>query len=124
MVLKNFTIGQMRSHVVFKLNTPTTAATSNREAITTGGQNDVYATLLTTRGRLRKNSGNRGLDFGLIASEDSYELICRFQSGIAAELRVNQKVMVDKDTYTIQSWEVLDQISHWYRFKLNIQVGS
>lgn len=110
--------------MVFKLNTPTTAATSNREAITTGGQNDVYATLLTTRGRLRKNSGNRGLDFGLIASEDSYELICRFQSGIAAELRVNQKVMVDKDTYTIQSWEVLDQISHWYRFKLNIQVGS
>lgn len=111
----------MRSSVVFKTNTPVITATADREAVTTGGQNDVYTTLLTTRGRLRKKSGARGLDFGLIENKESYELLCRFQVSLNAGLKVNGKVFVDLVEYTIQSWEVIDQIKHLYKFDLACQ---
>lgn len=111
----------MRSVVVFKTNTPVVTATSTREAVTTGGQNDVYTTLLTTRGRLRKKSGARGLDLGLIEDRQYYELICRFQSSLNSGLRVNGKVFVDSVEYTIQTWEVIDQINHLYKFDLACQ---
>jgi hypothetical protein len=124
MVLERFTIGQMRSVVVFKSNTPTTNATTNREAVTTGGQNDVYSDLITTRGRLRKKRGDRNLDFGLINSNDSYELICRFGTTLNAGIKSNGKVSVDGVLFTIQSWEVVDQIKHWYKFQIIEQSGS
>lgn len=123
-MIGNLSIGQMRSVVVFLTNTPVTTATATREAVTTGGGNDVYTTLLTTRGRLRKKSGNRGLDLGLLAGQDSYELICRFQSSLESALKVNMKVTVDSANYTITTWEKVDQINHIYKFDLNIQVGS
>lgn len=121
MVLK---IGEMRSSVVFKTNTPTLDKTASRSDVSTGGQNDVYSTILTTRGKLRKKSGGRGLDFGLIVGNDSYELICRFQTALASQLKVNMKVFVDSVEYTIASWEKVDQINHIYKFDLNTQVGS
>lgn len=124
MVLNKITIGQMRSSVVFKINIPTIAATTSREAITTGGQNDVYSNLITTRGRLRKKSGNRTLDLALLAGQDSYELICRFSTSINTEIQVNGKVLVDSIEYTIQSWEVVDQILHWYKFELASQSNT
>lgn len=117
-------IGQMRSSVVFKTNTPTVNATADREAVTTGGENDVYSTLLTTRGRLRKKNGNRGLDLGLLSGQDSYELVCRFQSALESSLKVNMKVFVDSVEYTIASWEKIDQLNHIYKFDLNTQVNS
>lgn len=120
-MIGNLSIGQMRSTVVFLTNTPTIAATTDREAVTTGGLNDVYTTLLTTRGRLRKKSGSRGLDLGLVEDKQYYELICRFQSAINTGLEVNGKVLVDSVLYTIQTWEVIDQIAHLYKFELACQ---
>lgn len=117
-------IGQMRSSVVFKTNTPVITATATREAITTGGENDVYTTLLTTRGRLRKRSGGRNLDLGLLTGQDSYELICRFQSALESALKANMKVFVDGIEYTIVTWQKTDQISHYYKFDLNTQIVS
>lgn len=122
MALKGFTIGEMRSIVVFLANVPTTSATSDREAVTTGGQNDQYTTLLNTRGRLRKSSGYKDLLLGEISGKDSYELICRFDTSLEAGLRANGKVNVDSVSYTIQTWEMIDQIKHIYKFKLNTQV--
>lgn len=124
MGIKGISIGQMRSVVVFRSNTPTVNATASRDAVTTGGQNDVYADFLTTRGRLRKDSGNRHLEQGMIDSEDHYNLICRFQPGLEMFLKVNGKVVVDGRNYTIDNWERVDQISHIYKFKLNITIGS
>lgn len=123
-MIKGFSIGQMRSSVVFKTNAPVTTATTTREAITTGGQNDVYSTSVTTRGRLRKHNGSRGLDLGAITGQDSYELICRYDSTLNSSLKVNMKVFVDSVEYSIQSWEVIDQIRHIYKFQLNTRVGS
>lgn len=111
----------MRSVVVFKTNTPTTSATSDREAVTTGGQNDVYTTLLTTRGRLRKISGGRSLDFGLIENRESYKLLCRFQSALEYSITANMKVDVDNKSFTVDTWEKVDEINHLYEFVLNIQ---
>lgn len=116
MVLK---IGQMRSSVQFLVNVPTAAATTTREAVTTGGLNDVYSVLLTTRGRLRKKSGNRSFMMGLIEIKESYELICRFQSTLESNLRVDNKVLIDSKTYTLNSWEKIDEINHLYVFDLN-----
>ena len=121
MVLK---IGQMRSAVVFKVNTPTASATTDRAAVTSGGQNDSYASSVTTRGRLRKSSGSRSLDLGQLSGQESYELMCRYDSSLNSILKVNGKVTVDNVEYTIQSWEVVDQIKHIYKFQLNTQVGS
>ena len=115
-------LGEMRSTVVFKTNTPVISATADRAAVTTGGQNDAYTTLLTTRGRLRKTNGFKDLLLGEISGKDSYELICRFQSALESGLKVNGKVVVDLVNYTIASWEKIDQLNHLYKFKLNTQV--
>lgn len=124
MALKEFVIGKMRSSVIFLTNTPTTNATNEREAVTTGGQNDVYSTLLTTRGELRKANGFRDLIAGVISGKDSYILTCRFQQTLEVSLKVNGKVTVDGNPFTIDSWEKVDQINHIYRFKLNTQTIS
>jgi hypothetical protein len=123
MIVK-FTIGQMRSTATFLANTPTTSATSEREAVTTGGRNDVLSTLLTTRCRLRPRSGNRGLDLGLLNGTSSFEMICRFGATLNLGIKVNGKVDVDGTRYTIQTWDIVDNINHWYKFDLTTQSGS
>lgn len=105
----------MRSIVVFLANTPTTQG---------AGQVDGYSTLLTTRGRLRKQQGGRSLSFGLIEGDDRYEMICRFQSALESQLKINGKLTVDSVNYTIASWEKVDQVNHLYKFVLNTQVAS
>lgn len=124
MAVKPLKIGIMRSVVVFLTNTPTTAATATLNAVTTGGQNDVYSTLLSTRGRLKKLNGGRMLEMGMIQSEDAYELTCRFQTALETALKVNGKVTVDGAAFTINTWEKMDQINHIYKFKINSEVGS
>lgn len=119
MVLERFTIGQMRSSVEFFVNAATVNATTEREAVTTGGRNDSYVSLLTTRGRLRKKNGNRGLDLGLIESKETYELICRFQSTLESSLATDVKLVIDSKVFTIASWEKIDEIKHFYKFELN-----
>lgn len=104
----------MRSTVVFKSNTPTVTPTR--------GGKDAYSTLLTTRGRLRKESGDRALSFAMISGQDSYILTCRFQSALESGLKVNGKVTVDGQEFTIASWKKIDQVNHWYEFRLNTQV--
>lgn len=123
-MIEQFSIGQMRTTVIFLSNNPTTSATATREAVTTGGQNDVYSSSITTRGRLRKKNGNKDLALGLLSGQDSYELICRFQTAVNSILKVNGKVLVDSVEYTIQTWEVVDQVRHLYKIQLNTQVGS
>lgn len=109
----------MRSLVHFLENNATTSATTERDVVTTGGLNDNYSLLLTTRGRLRKKSGNRGLDLGLIESKETYELICRYQNALESDLQVDVKILIDGKLFTISSWEKIDEIKHIYRFELN-----
>lgn len=118
------TIGQMRSTARFQLNTPTQAATTRTDAIVTGGQVDVYTDFYTTRCRLRQNSASKGLDMGFLGSNNNFEMVCRFDLNMSTLLYVNGKVYVDSVLYTIQSWEVVDQVKHWLKIQLTKQVGS
>lgn len=113
-------IGQMRSVVVFRQNNPIISASTSRAAVTTG-QNDVYADILTTRGRLRAKSDRVAIDLGLVAGESTFELYCRFDS-VFNGVKVNDKVVVDGEQYTIKAITIIDQIKHWYKFDLAIQV--
>ncbi len=117
--MKGFSIAQMRSSVQFLVNAATVNATTDREAIVTGGRNDAYVVLLTTRGRLRRKSASRGLDFGLVESKESYELICRFQADLESNLRIDVKLVINSKVFTISSWEKIDEIDNFYKFSLN-----
>lgn len=111
----------MREVIVFKVNAPTISASGGRQAVTTGGLNDSYSTLITTRGRLRKKSGGRGLNLGIISDSQGYELICRFQSTLENSLRIDTKVDIANGRYTIDTWEKIDNRDHIYKFSLNFE---
>ena len=96
--------------VVFKQNTPTTT--------TSGGGADSYATLVTTDGRLRKRSGNRGLQAGEVGFNSSWELITRYQDTIFNAYRSDMKVDIDGVRYTVQSCDKIDEKRFWLRFDL------
>lgn len=106
-------VGKMTESVVFLANTPTAKG---------AGYVDQYATLLTTRGQLISNSGNRSLNFGAIADNQSYTLICRFQTALAAGLRSDTKVVISGVTYTINSFKLKDQKKHLYEFQIQCQL--
>jgi hypothetical protein len=119
--MKNFHIGQLRQTAIFKVNTPTANATTDRDAVLTGGLNDSYSTLLTTRCKLRKSGGGRSLLQGMISDKESFEMICRFQDGIHNNLRIDTKIDILNFRYTIDSWEVIDEIKNFYKFRLNVE---
>lgn len=100
-------IGEFTKTVVFKQNTPTTLG---------AGKKDAYTTLLTTKGRLKKQSGSRSLGFGDIQITNSYELLVRYQSSLATNLRADVKIEIDSKTFTIQTFEKIGEKNFYYRF--------
>lgn len=108
LAIDTFGIGQMRSVVVFMINQPIDN--------TSGGQDDNYITTVTTRGRLTKKSGKKGLEAGTIQFEKYYELYCRYQSDIV--LNSDTRVVVDGQNYQINDWEFEGEVKHLYIFKL------
>lgn len=105
-------IGELKQVVVFLQNAPTAA--------TTGGQYDNYTTLLTTRGRLRKKSGGRRLDYGEIGNAETYELVCRFRDDLEVAIRVDTRVQIGDYIYTVDTWERVDEQQRIYLFSLNV----
>lgn len=104
MGIADFTIGQMRSRVIFFSNTPAKNDT--------GGLTDVWSELLTTRGRLRRASGQKMNEQGEIVFSKDYELICRYQN--ALQIDTKMKVQIDDDNYRIRDYRLLDEIRHIY----------
>lgn len=102
----------MRSRVQMLKNVPTDA--------TTGGAYDNYGIIVTTRGRLRRSSGNRALTFGEIINDESYELILRYQQAIENDLAINTKFLINGLVYSIDSWEKFEEINFYYRIKMSI----
>jgi hypothetical protein len=96
--------------VVFKSNSP--AGTSSL------GQTDSYSTLLTTRGRLRKQGGIRNLSAGEFALEGNYDLIVRYTDTLYNAIKPDLKVEIDSGTFTIQSWEKMNEERFYLKFVL------
>jgi len=107
-------VGQLNKVVVFKTNTPSTLG---------AGAADSYSTLLTTRGSLKKLSGSRSLSFGELVESNSYEMITRYQSSIASNVRMDTKIEIEGRTFTINSFEKTGEKRFYYRFVLSEQVN-
>ena len=105
-------IGKMDKVCTLKQNTPGTLG---------AGAVDSYATLLTTRGWLRKSSGNRSLTFGDLVGTDSWKLTVRKQAAITANLRHDLKWEINSRTYTIQTWKETGVSDMYYEFDLTEQ---
>jgi head-tail adaptor len=99
--------------VVFKQNTPT--------ASTTGGKIDAYTTLVTTRGSLSKRNTSKGFSAGEHGFDNSYELIVRYQDAIFNAIRTDLKILIDSITYTIHSWEKMEEKRFYLKFTIVAQ---
>ena len=105
-------LGQFDKVVIFKTNTPSTSG---------AGYSDSYATLLTTRGRMRRLSGSRSFSFGDIQETNTWELTTRYQSSLASNLSTSLKAEIDSVTYTVTAWENIDEKKQYFRITLSEQ---
>lgn len=103
-------VGNLNKVVVFKSNTPTAKG---------AGSADGYATLLTTRGHLKKNSGGRGFAFAELSENNSYTLTVRFETALETALSPSVKVEIESRTYTVASWEKMGEKRFYYKIQLN-----
>jgi hypothetical protein len=105
-------IGKMDKVCELLQNTPTAQG---------AGAVDSYAVLLTTRGYLKKSSGSRSLQFADISVNDSWSLIVRKQNQMVNNLRRDMKWRIDNRTFTIDSWEDIEEEHFYYKFYLTEQ---
>lgn len=103
-------VGKMRKVVKFYKNTPAQQG---------AGWKDNYALLLTTRGYLKKDFGDRNGAFGEISSDSSFTLFVRKQDALQNNLSVSIKLIIDNYWYTINSWEEVEHLVLFYRFKIH-----
>ena len=113
MAVVNIAIGEMRSVVLFEQNTPVDNGS--------GGQEDNFIELLTTRGRLRKNKGYKDIEQGDVVFDKGYELICRWRSDLV--INKDTRVTIRGEHYRITDHELVDEIKHWYKFLLSKNDG-
>lgn len=102
-------IGEMRSVVKVMQNQPIDN--------TSGGQDDNFIVLLTTRGKLTRNSGRKGIEAGNLQFDKSFKLETRFQ--VAFAINKDLRISVDDTDYMIVDWYLDNEIKHWYNFILN-----
>ena len=105
-------IGQLNKIVTFKENNPIQKG---------AGKEDVYTTLLSTRGKMTQLSSSRGTQYGEISEGARWELIVRFETDIESNLSIKLRVEYDSRTYTIDSWEKIGEKRFYYKFILSEQ---
>lgn len=104
----------MRQSATFLINNPTVLGQ---------GQQDSYSSLLITRCRLRKKRGDRQMELGLISNQEFYEMVCRYDSVIEDNIRVDNKIIISGVQYSVTTWEKVQEKINWYIFSLAIQKG-
>lgn len=108
-------IGNMDKVVTFYVNTPTDAGA--------GGNNDGYSAALTTRGFLKKQSGDRNSQLYDLAISNTWYLTVRKQNALSAILSPSLKVGVQgkEGLFTVQSWEDVQEDHFYYKLTLSQQ---
>lgn len=102
--------GQLKKVVVFEDNTLTTQG---------AGKKDGWATLLTTRGFLKKSSSRRSLDNAEKVFDNSWELITRYETALETGLAAKTvRVLIETIYYTIDSFDKIDEKRSYYSFRL------
>lgn len=103
----------MRSVIRVEQNTPTPMG---------AGFIDSYTELLTTRGLLVKQTGNRGLDNSAVSQDSRFELFIRFQQALENALnndavKSTRFIHSDGRAFTLVSTEyVSEDKKSFYRF--------
>jgi hypothetical protein len=102
----------MRQVGIFQVNTPSPVD---------GGFLDSYTTQLTTRGYMKKvgndRSGSRTNSGGMLGFQNTYDWICRFQSGLTIDKKC--RWVIDGKNYTIEGFEKIDMKNFYYRFRIS-----
>lgn len=99
MGVKGLTIGKMRTPVKFERSEPNDTDS--------GGQTDHFIEFLSTRGYLKKNKGDRGLEAGAVLLRSDYSLVVRSQQALVEELEDSAtcRIVADNRVFTIDSYE-------------------
>jgi len=104
-----FSIGEMRQVGTFQKNAPVDNDS--------GGQDDAWQTMVTTRGRLTKKSGGKVIEEGSLQFSKSYQWVCRYQSDLVVDQ--DTRLLIDGQPYQIMDWELVDQRQHLFTFNIN-----
>lgn len=107
-------IGNFDKIVTFLVN--------NSTALGAGGK-DGYTDLLTTRGKLRRGGGGRGVAYGDIEGNESFTLEVRKQSLLTSNLTMSLKARINGKIYTLQGWDEIEDKDLYYRINLTRQNG-
>lgn len=109
-------VGQFRSRVTFLNNEPVSDDA--------GGQIDNYVSFLTCWGMLRQNAGDRLISQNEIILSNTYSLIVRYQTALAANLKSNTIIQITDPSFnttrifTIQSSTKVEELNYFYQFTL------
>lgn len=104
-------LGQLNKVIVFKQNVPIQKG---------AGKEDVYTTLLTTRGSMVQKSSNRYLGYGEIKNGTSWECVTRWQEALDGLDFMKMKVEYDSKTFQITSVEKVDEKRFYLKFGLSL----
>lgn len=102
------TIGELRRSATLMSNAPLNN--------TSGGDYDNYAAVLTTRCYLEARGGTLDLQQGALNIEQTYKMICRFQSAIV--WNTDSYWVIGGVNYRITNGIEIDNRPHWYQFNL------
>jgi hypothetical protein len=112
-VIKKATIGDLRNVGHFESNT-------HRQAYTAGyvdGYSNVVASVYC---KLWQGASKRINDFGKIEVVSFWNMQCRFQEAIDANVIVSTKFVQGNRKFTIIGMSVIDERNYQYHFTLNL----
>lgn len=103
-------VGQLKEIVLFEFNYPTDLG---------AGKADAYYELLTTRGYLKKRSGQRSFETGEVINKQSFELWIRYAAYLESHLRTDLRITINGKVYTIDTWEKIEEKNFYFKFIIN-----
>jgi hypothetical protein len=110
MGVTNPPIGKLRQSGQLQINTPTQQG---------AGYKDNFATLLTCRGDLTKQRGDRGLNSSEVEINAKWIWVCRYQAAIAnVTNKKSIRWIIDGRTFKVDDYESVDQKKRYIRFTL------
>lgn len=82
-----------------------------------GGMTDVYTDVCTFRGQLLQKSSSRTNEQGELVNNRNFQFITRAQNALVID--PGSRLIIDGTSYSILSYELVDQIKQWYKFILS-----
>lgn len=113
MAVKKSTIGELRLVGHFENNL-------YRQPYTAGYVDGFSNVVTSVYCKLRQKSTKRINDFGQIEIVSSWQMICRFQDLLAANLTEGTKFVQAGRYFTIVGYNIIDERNFYYEFTLNL----